>query len=166
MQNVSGHCKKHHSKFEYKNQLKGMDKSFIEKSIEIKTPPKLLWQVFTDPAITRRMGGEYLTDWKVGSSISWKATDGNIYTNGTILELEPEKIFKHSLFNLDDKETILSVITYKFQDNNESTTLSGREDFSIQMTDIQYEDASEGWSFALHILKETAQSLLIENRND
>ena len=143
-----------------------MDKSFIEKSIEIKTTPKLLWQVFTDPSITRRMGGEYLTDWKVGSSISWKATDGNVYTNGIILELEPEKIFKHSLFNLDDKENILSVITYKFQDNNESTTLFGREDFSIQMTDNQYEDASEGWSFALNILKETAESLLIENRNE
>ena len=136
-----------------------MDKSFVEKIIEINTTPKNLWRVFTDPLITRQMGGEYVTDWKVGSSFSWKATDGNIYTNGTILQLEPEKVLQHNLFNLDDKTKILSVITYKFKDNNGSTTLYAREDLTFEMTDIEYKEASEGWDFALNIVKEKAENL-------
>ena len=136
-----------------------MDKSFIEKTIEINTIPKVLWRAFTDPLITRQMGGEYITDWKVGNSLSWKGMDGNIYTNGIILELEPEKIFKHNLFNLDEKAKILSVITYKLQENNKSTTLYAREDYGIEMTDQEYDEASAGWDFALNILRETAENL-------
>jgi uncharacterized protein YndB with AHSA1/START domain len=141
-----------------------MNKSFIEKSIEIKTTPKLLWQVFTDPSITRRMGGEYLTDWKVGSNISWKGIDGTVYTYGLILELEPEKILKHSLFNPGEETAVLSVITYQFEDNNGSTTLTGREDYTIEMTDKEYEDAAEGWGFALNILKETAETVQLQSQ--
>ncbi|MEO6722267.1 MAG: SRPBCC family protein [Ferruginibacter sp.] len=136
-----------------------MDKSFIEKQIEINTTPKILWRAFTDPLVTRQMGGEYITDWKVGSSLNWKGMDGNIYTNGIILELDPEKVFKHNLFNVDENTKILSVITYKLHDNNGSTTLYAREDYGIEMTDKEYEEASEGWSFALNILRETAESL-------
>jgi len=136
-----------------------MNKSSIEKTIEINTTPKKLWRAFTDPGITRQMGGEYVTDWKVGSSFSWKSTDGNIYSNGAIIQLVPESILQHSLFNLDDKTRILSVITYQLKDNGGSTTLYAREDLPIEMTDEEFENASEGWDFALNTLKETAESM-------
>ena len=136
-----------------------MDRKFIEKAIEINTTPKKLWRTITDPAVTREMGGEYISDWQIGSSLSWKGTDGHIYTNGTILQLEPEMILQHSLFNLDEKEKILSVITYKFDDNKESTTLHAREDYSISLTDKEYEEASGGWDFALKVVKQTAENL-------
>jgi uncharacterized protein YndB with AHSA1/START domain len=141
-----------------------MKKSFVEKTIEIKTTPEILWQVFTDPSITRQMGGEYLTDWKVGSSLNWKGTDGNIYTNGVILELEPGKVFKHNLFNQDEETNILSELTYKLEENNGSTTLYAREDYNIEMTEKEYEEASEGWTFALNVLKETAESFAAQTK--
>ena len=136
-----------------------MDKTFIEKTIEIKSTPANLWRAFTDPAITRQMGGEYITDWKPGSSLSWQGTDGNIYTHGTILEIEPARILKHNLYSPDEKENILSVITYKFEDKNGSTILYAREDLSGEMTDEDYEGASGGWGYALNLVKEKAEAL-------
>lgn len=136
-----------------------MDRKFIEKTIEINTTPKKLWRTITDPTITREMGGEYISDWQIGSSLSWKGTDGHIYTNGTILQLEPEFILQHNLFNLDEKDKILSVITYKFEDTKKSTTLHAHEEYSVSLTDEEYEAASEGWDFALKVVKEKAESL-------
>ena len=136
-----------------------MNKSSIEKIIEINTTPKKLWRAFTDPAITRQMGGEYVTDWQVGSSFSWKSIDGNIYSNGIITQLIPEKILQQNLFNTDDEARILSVITYEFKDNGGSTTLFAREDLPIEMTADEFKNASEGWDFALNTLKETAEGL-------
>jgi uncharacterized protein YndB with AHSA1/START domain len=37
-----------------------MSRSVIEKKIEISAPPDKVWRVFTDPAITKQLGGEYL----------------------------------------------------------------------------------------------------------
>ena len=79
-----------------------MSKLFVEKSIEINAPASKVWQVFTDPAITRQIGGEYVSDWKVGSSFGWKGLDGKMVTNGTILKIEPEKLLQHNLLTLLD----------------------------------------------------------------
>ena len=136
-----------------------MDKSFIEKTIEINATPKILWRAFTDPLITRQMGGEYITDWKVGNSLSWKGMDGNIYTNGIILQIEPAKILQHNLFNPDEAEKILSVITYRLDDNKGSTTLFAKEELTVEMTDEEFEQASESWGFALKLVKDKAENL-------
>ncbi|MEO5891586.1 MAG: SRPBCC domain-containing protein [Ferruginibacter sp.] len=136
-----------------------MSKSSIEKTVEINATPKNLWRAFTDPVLTRQMGGEYVTDWKVGSSFSWKSIDGNIYSNGTITQIEPESILQHNLFNLDDTTSILSVITYMFKDNGTTTTLYAREDLPVELTEEDFENASEGWDFALQTLKQMAESL-------
>jgi hypothetical protein len=45
-----------------------MPKLFVEKSIEINAPASKVWRIFTDPVLTRQMGGEYVSDWKAGSS--------------------------------------------------------------------------------------------------
>ena len=135
-----------------------MNKSFIEKTIEINVTPAKLWRVFTDPAITRQMGGEYVTDWQIGSSFSWKGNDGNIYTNGAILQLEPERILQHNLFNPGEETNVLSVITYQMEKKDAVTVLNAREDYSFELTAKEYEDASAGWDFALAILKETAEN--------
>ena len=132
----------------------------IEKTIEVNATPEKLWRVFTDPLITRQMGGEYVTDWKVGSSFRWKGLDGNLYTNGKILQLEPAKILQHNLFNPDEEEKVLSVITYKLDGNEDATTtLYAKEELAVEMTDEEFEQASESWGFALKLVKEKAESL-------
>jgi len=122
-----------------------MDKPVIEKSIEINASIEKVWRVFTDPALTRHMGGEYVSDWKVGSSFQWKGKDGNLYTNGIILQIQPTKL--------------LSVITYEFSENAEKTVLTSKEVLNYELTKEQLQDASDGWDFALKAVKDTAESI-------
>ena len=132
-----------------------MSKLFIENSIEVNAPVSKVWRVFTDPVLTRHMGGEYVSDWKVGSPFSWKGLDGKMITNGTIMKIVPEKLLQHNLFN--SVGSINSVITYEFHEKNSVTILHAREDFTQPITDNEYADAVEGWDAALLAVKEMAE---------
>jgi uncharacterized protein YndB with AHSA1/START domain len=132
-----------------------MSESFIEKTIEISAPVSKVWTVFTDPVLTRRMGGEYVSDWNVGSSFQWKGPDGTIMTNGSIVDVVPERRLKHTLLN--SVGSINSVITYEFEEENDITMLRAREDFTQAISENDYADAAEGWDAALLAVKETAE---------
>src|SRR5688500_15353359 len=134
-----------------------MSKFFIEKSIEINAPVSNVWRVFTDPALTRQMGGEYVSDWKIGSSFGWKTLDGKIVTNGTIMKIMPEQLLQHTLLNSVGSTN--SVITYEFGEKNGITTILAREDFTNSIPDEEYAEASEGWETALRVLKDTAERM-------
>ena len=136
-------------------QVGTMSKFFIEKSIEIHIPVSKVWRVFTDPVLTRQMGGEYVSGWKVGSPFGWKGMDGKIATQGTILKIEPERLLQHNLLNSAGSTN--SVITYEFDEKNRVTVLHTREDFTKPVTDKEYADAAEGWDVALLAVKETAE---------
>src|SRR5688572_14163826 len=136
-----------------------MSKLFVERSIEINAPASKVWQVFTDPDMTRQIGGEYVSDWKVGSSFGWKGPDGKMVTNGTILKIEPAKLLQHNLLN--SVGSVNSVITYEFSEKNGVTTLYAREDFTQPVTDNEYADALEGWEAALLAVKELAERMKI-----
>lgn len=126
----------------------------LEKSILIYATPANVWQVFTNPEVTRKMGGEYVSDWKVGSSFGWKGLDGNMYTRGVILQITPNKLLQHHLFNPDEGRSILSTITYELQDKNGSTLLLAKED-PVE----SYADASAGWDAALQAVKDLAEAI-------
>jgi uncharacterized protein YndB with AHSA1/START domain len=132
-----------------------MSKLFVEKSIEINAPASKVWRVFTDPALTRQMGGEYVSNWKVGSSFGWKGLDGKMVTNGTITKIEPERLLQHHLSN--SVGSINSVITYEFREKDHVTILQAREDFTKAINDEDHADAAEGWDAALLAVKETAE---------
>ena len=132
-----------------------MSKLLVERSIEINAPASKVWQAFTVPAISRQMGGEYISDWKVGSTFGWKSADGIMLTNGTILQIEPEKLLKHNL--LSANTTIISVITYELREENGRTTLHASENFTNPIDDKEYADAVEGWNAALVALKDVAE---------
>jgi uncharacterized protein YndB with AHSA1/START domain len=132
-----------------------MSKVSIEKSIQINAPVSQVWRVFTDPALTRLMGGEYVSDWEAGSSLGWKGLDGEMLTQGTIMKIEPERLLQHTLLN--SVGSAGSVITYEFEETNKVTTVQAREDFTNPIIDDEYEDAAEGWEAALRALKETAE---------
>lgn len=136
-----------------------MDKPVIKKVININASAKKVWSVFTNPVITRQMGGEYVSEWKVGSSFGWKGKDSSVYTNGIILAITPGKLLKHSLFDLKDKDRLLSVITYEFAQNGVGTTVSAVEEINYDMSDYQLNDANEGWDAALQLLKMVAEKL-------
>jgi uncharacterized protein YndB with AHSA1/START domain len=127
----------------------------IEKSIEISAPVSRVWRVFNDPTLTRQMGGEYVSEWKVGSSFCWKGLDGNMVTNGKIMKIEPEKLLQHILLNTVG--TTNSVITYEFDQKDGVTLLHAREEFTNPIADKEYADAEKGWDAALQAVKETAE---------
>lgn len=132
-----------------------MSKLSIEKSVEINAPISQVWRVFTDPVLTRQMGGEYVSDWEVGSLLRWKGLDGKILTNGTIMKLKAKKLLQHTLLN--SVGSIGSVITYEFDGKDAVTAVYAREDFTNPISDKEHRDASEGWEAALRALKDTAE---------
>lgn len=132
-----------------------MSKLFIEKSVEINAPASKVWRVFTDPVLTRQMGGEYVSDWKVGSSFGWKGLDGKMITNGAIMKIVPEKLLQHTLLN--SVESANSVITYEFAEKNHVTIVHAREDFTQPIADNEYAEVVKGWEAALLAVKETAE---------
>ncbi|MDQ3004500.1 MAG: SRPBCC domain-containing protein [Chloroflexota bacterium] len=135
-----------------------MSKRSVQRSIEINAPASKVWQVFTDPLTTRQMGGEYVSDWKVGSAFGWKAPDGKMLTNGTILEIDPERLLKHNLLNPD--ATVISVITSELRGQNVRTILHASEHFMNPVNDKEYAEAVEGWDAALISLKAVAEKNL------
>jgi uncharacterized protein YndB with AHSA1/START domain len=136
-----------------------MSSRIIKKRIEVDASPDKVWQVFTDPVVTRQMGGEYVSNWEVGGAIGWKGADGNRYTNGKILQLDQEKLIKHSLLSLDNNDILLSVITYEFEKSDSGTVINATEEISRDMTDEQFRDTNEGWDFALQSVKDIAERL-------
>lgn len=134
-------------------------RSFIDKTIEINALPVEVWRVFTDPLVTRQMGGEYVTNWETGSPFGWKGSDGMMYTNGIILQIEPGVLLQHSLFDPGDNTRVASIITYHFIDKGGGTILSAREELFTEMNESEYKDASEGWDAALGAVKKIAEEL-------
>ncbi|MGN7721930.1 SRPBCC family protein [Chitinophaga sp. 22620] len=136
-----------------------MPNRIIEKTIDINATPANVWRVFTDPAVTRQMGGEYVSGWKPGSEFGWKGKDGTMLTRGIILELAPAKLLKHNLSGPGDPGALLSTITYEFIENGGGTMLSATEELHYETTEEQFSEAAEGWDYALQAVKDIAEKL-------
>ena len=136
-----------------------MTHRIIQKTVVINAPVEKVWRVFTDPLVTRQMGGEYVTSWKAGDPIGWKGSNGSIRTKGVIIQIEDKQLIKHDLFDLAKPENVLSLITYRFRNREEQTELHAREDIHYEMSDEQFEDTSEGWDFALASVKALAEKI-------
>src|SRR5687768_8259141 len=129
----------------------------VEKSIEINAKPDIVWQVFTNARLTRQMGGEYVTDWKAGSTFGWKGLDGRMYTNGKILAVQPGKMIRHNLLDECNSKEQTAVITYQFHEKQGSTLLQAREEIMYAVTEKQYREASQGWDAALEAVRKIAE---------
>jgi uncharacterized protein YndB with AHSA1/START domain len=140
-------------------KIKTIVLQIIEKSIEINTTPDKVWRVFVEPETTHKMGGEYVSEWKVGSSLGWRGADGKMYTNGTILQVEPNALLQHNLIDPEDEQKVISIITYQFTGTNGRTILSAKEELNYQTSDDQFKESLEGWEIALQAVKVTAEKL-------
>jgi uncharacterized protein YndB with AHSA1/START domain len=129
---------------------------YLETAVKINATPSEVWAVFTDRARTIQMGGEYITSWKVGESISWN-TNGKIVTHGEIISYEPQRLLKHHLFTDSTKNVLSSTITYEIKEDGNHTILTGREEFETPLTKDAWKEASEGWQEALNMVKKIAE---------
>jgi uncharacterized protein YndB with AHSA1/START domain len=133
--------------------------NLIKKSISINATPHEVWRVFTDPVVTKKMGGHYVSTWKIGEPLQWKGEDGQMSTYGIVLAIEPDKFLKHSLYDLKTKSRITSVITYRLEYKESFTLLHAEEELSYDMREDDFEDALDGWDMALGSVKELAEKL-------
>jgi len=131
----------------------------VSKEISVNTTADKIWHVFINPVVSKQMGGEYISNWKVGNSIAWKGKDGQLHTNGTILEIQPERILKHTLYDLNDKGKLLSQITYEFIQSGKSTIIHAKEELNYDVSGEDFDDISSGWDYALDALRQIAESL-------
>ena len=126
--------------------------SEIKKDIIINAHASKVWGMFVDPTFTRQMGGEYVSDWQVGSSLGWKGLNGQQLTNGIILKIEPRRLLQHSLFHAGT-DAVMAIITYELREHGEATTVSIREEFSQPVSEEELNASEEGWAAALAMVK-------------
>lgn len=136
-----------------------MKSKIIEKSITINAPVETVWRVFTDPKVTEKMGGKYVTDWKVGSDFGWMGNDGVMYTRGALVDYREHALIQHDLFDSEETGEIISIITYTFKSQGNKTLLTGREEPQDTLDTEAYADAVAGWDEALKSVKEIAESM-------
>ena len=135
-----------------------MKNQIIEKTIEINASIDDVWSVFTNPEITKQMGGYYDTDWKTGSSFVFRLSNGTAITNGILLDFKPMLLIKHSLFE-NNADTVIAMLTYSFQQKGNQTLLTGQEELVKRLDPTEYDDANKGWEQALNIVKQIAEAL-------
>jgi len=104
--------------------------------ILINAPIASVWEALTKPDLVKQWqyGAEVMTDWQKGSSITYRSEwEGTVYEQrGTILEIEPEKLVKYTLFaprpGLDDTPENYFTMTYRLEEINGKTRLTITQD--------------------------------------
>jgi uncharacterized protein YndB with AHSA1/START domain len=133
---------------------------YVDKAYQIYAPASKIWKFFTVPFFSRKMGGQYLTDWKEGSPLSWRNLEGEIVTNGTILKIIPEKLLKHTILDTQDPKrvSVTAILTYEFYEKEGITTIFTIEEFTHPISEKEYNDAKAGWDAALLFIKELVET--------
>ena len=131
----------------------------IHKRIVIDAPVSSVWRVFTDPTVTKLMGGSYVTDWKPGSAFGWRANSGQMYSNGKVVRFEKENLIEHTLIDRNDSTQLVCTVQYKFVSEAGATVLEATEIPASPWSDQKYADASAGWDAALRQVKDIAESI-------
>lgn len=143
-----------------------MAKLFVEKAIEIHAPAFKVWEVMTNPTITREWIREWWpdlvtleSDWKAGSPMLWKLPDGIIGAEGTISVVEPYTTLRFSFKANDPTSTKREELTYSLEERDGHTKLSvSVGDFGdTPEHELCYPGAVEAWNRSLPKIKELAE---------
>lgn len=137
-----------------------MSKELISKSsIDLNTSSPKVWETLVEPDIAKKyfFGAEIVTDWKVGSPITFKGEfDGNKYEEkGVLLNVEPNVQLQYSHWSnfdgLPDEPENYRTWTFDINEKDGITKLSISED-NIP-TEKQKNRSDEFWSEALLKIK-------------
>lgn len=99
--------------------------------IIINSAPAKIWRALIDPKMIKQylFGTEAISDWRVGSNITYKGVwQGKAYEDkGTILEMQPEKLlvstYWSSMSGREDAPENYSTVTYKLEPQESGTKL-------------------------------------------
>ena len=133
-----------------------MNKKFIsEASTTINAPVSKVWDALTKPDLIKQylFGTEVITDWKVGSPITYKGVwQGKSYEDkGKVLEIEPRKIllstFWSSLSGLPDIPENYKTVRYELSAAGDITSLTITQDNNASQDEANHSE--QNWKMVL-----------------
>ncbi|RPJ20575.1 MAG: SRPBCC domain-containing protein [Chloroflexi bacterium] len=143
-----------------------MNKGFVAKSaVQIDAPASKVWEALVNPKLIKQylFGTDVTTDWKVGSSITYKGEwEGQAYEDkGTILQIEPEALLVSTYWSpvsgLPDAPEHYQTIRYELNSNGGThTTVTVTQD-NIKSK----EDAArfeQNWNMTLKSMKKVVEA--------
>ncbi|HZW57902.1 MAG TPA: SRPBCC domain-containing protein [Nitrososphaerales archaeon] len=137
------------------------------KSTTIHAPPAKVWEALTNPELIKKylFGTETTSDWKVGSSITYRGVwQGKSYEDkGKILQIVPERILQStywsSMRGLEDTPENYAIVTYELE-----PVEGNRTRLSVTQENIDSEEEREhsesNWGMVLEAMKK-----LLEERS-
>jgi uncharacterized protein YndB with AHSA1/START domain len=128
-------------------------------SITIHAPSTRVWDALVSPASIKQymFGTDVVTDWSVGSPITWSGEwQGKSYKDkGVILEFTPLRKVQYSHFSpmsgLSDKPENYHIVTIELSNEGESTCVSLAQDNNS--SEQARERAEKNWEMMLAALR-------------
>jgi uncharacterized protein YndB with AHSA1/START domain len=135
----------------------------VKKSIVINAGTPAVWDALVNPKKIKQylFGTETISDWKVGSRITYKGVwEGKEHQDGgIILQFVPEKIFQStywsSMSGTEDKPENYVTVTYELSKDGEGTLLTLIQDNC--KTEKQKKHLESNWSMVLEALKKVVE---------
>ncbi len=129
-------------------------------SVSINASKSNVWNALTEPEQIKKYlyGTETVTDWKVGSPITFSGVwEGKAYQDkGTILQIEKEKILKYNYWSsfsgTEDKSENYANIMYFIEEQNGQTIFTIIQD-GIKTPEAR-DHSEQNWKVVMNSLKE------------
>jgi uncharacterized protein YndB with AHSA1/START domain len=129
-------------------------------SIAIQANAEKVWDALTNPELIKQylFGTDARSDWKVGSSITYKGVwKGKPYEDkGKILELVPNRLLKSTFWSqlsgLADKPENYNTITWELAETNGETTLTITQDNNPTKESASHSEGN--WASVLKAMKD------------
>jgi uncharacterized protein YndB with AHSA1/START domain len=137
-----------------------MNNKFVAKSATIiNAPASKVWEALTKPDLIKRylFGTEVTTDWKVGSSITYKGEwEGKAYEDkGKIIKFDPERSLVSThwspLSGVPDLPENYHTVTYQLSEKDGKTEVTIMQDNNA--TEDEKAHSEQNWSTVLDGLK-------------
>jgi uncharacterized protein YndB with AHSA1/START domain len=142
------------------------DELIATASTTIEAPASEVWRGLTDPALIKQYmaGADVVTDWNVGSPITWKGEwNGKPFEDkGEVLEVVEHKQLKMTHFSPlsgdADVPENYHVVTYSLQPDDDKTelTVTQQNNPSKEMVD----ESTKMWNMMLGGLKTVVEGLV------
>jgi uncharacterized protein YndB with AHSA1/START domain len=145
-----------------------LQSNFVEKIITIDAPLHTVWNVLTTSELVKKWitddeGIEIVSDWKVGSTITFSGVSHRVRFNdkGQILESVPNKFLKYSYWSsisrLPDTPDNYSTIEFTLTTNENHTLVKVIQ--SNLVTEVIYKHINFYWNAALRNIKKVAEEI-------
>lgn len=147
-----------------------MQKLFVEKTVDINAPASEVWEVLTNPVLSKEWIKEWWpdfeileSDWKEGSPVIWKINNGLLGAKGKVTNAQPPTNLEFS-FQINDpsrpphKETVI----YKLKEQGGHTRLVVTVgDFGdTPEHELCYPGAEDSWDKSLPKIKDLAENIM------